>query len=68
MKIRVPKVSAAALLVIILSLSAAPSSYASRRDDSGPGDVRDRIVQFIRHIGHFFLPSGNSSDLSVPKP
>ncbi len=68
MKICVSMVSAAALLAIVLSLSVAPNSYASRRDDSGPGgDVRDRIVRFINDIRHFF-GANNADELVGPRP
>ena len=68
MKTRLSKVSAAALLAVVLSLNVAPSAYAARRGDStDPGGVRDRIVQFIRDIRHFFQGSTNT-DLTIPKP
>ena len=67
MKIRLSRGLAAALLAVVLSLSIAPSSYASRRDDSGPGDMRDRIVRFIRDIRHFF-GSTNADQLVNPHP
>jgi len=67
MNSRLSKVSAAALLAIVLSLNIAPSAYAGRRDDTEPGGVRDRIVRFIRDIKHFFVPT-NNEQLVGPKP
>ena len=70
MNTRLSKVSATALLVVVLSLGVSPSSFAASRDAGDFGDfgVRDRIVRFIHDIQHFFRPSTSSSDLSVPKP
>jgi hypothetical protein len=53
MNIRLSKVSAAALLAIVLSLNIAPAAYAARRNDNEFGSVRDRIVRFIRDIRGF---------------
>jgi hypothetical protein len=67
MNTRLSRSLAAALLAVILSLSVAPSAYASRRDDNGAGDVRDRIVRFVRDIRHF-LGSTLADLAGPPKP
>ena len=67
MRTRVSKVSAAALLAIVLSLNVVPSAYAARRDDSGTS-VGDTIVRFIRDIRHFFMAHTSTDNLSQPKP
>ena len=53
MNIRLSKVSAAALLIVALSLNIAPSAYAADRDGGDGFGVRDRIVRFIHDFGRF---------------
>jgi hypothetical protein len=63
---RVPKL-AAALLALVISLSA-PSAFAASRDRGAGPDPGSRIVQIIKSFIRHFTPGSNVEWPSLPKP
>jgi hypothetical protein len=66
MNIRVHRVSAAALaLVLCLSLSPAASAAVNRDD---PGDLREKVVRILKKAQKFFGSITSLDDLIPPRP